>query len=42
VKFVLYEGFAHPITKPTEQRVVTQENWNWFAHYVGAIPFLTI
>ncbi len=40
VKFVLYEGFGHPITKPKEQRAVTQENWNWFAHYIwgDALP----
>ncbi|MGB6483618.1 MAG: S9 family peptidase [Candidatus Acidiferrales bacterium] len=38
VKFVLYEGFGHPITKPKEQRAVTQENWNWFAHYVWGDP----
>ncbi|MFZ0638100.1 MAG: S9 family peptidase [Candidatus Acidiferrales bacterium] len=38
VKFVLYEGFGHPITKPREQRAVTQENWNWFAHYVWGDP----
>ncbi|HEV2306193.1 MAG TPA: S9 family peptidase [Candidatus Acidoferrales bacterium] len=34
VKFVLYTGFGHPITKPKELRAVTQENWNWFAHYI--------
>jgi dipeptidyl aminopeptidase/acylaminoacyl peptidase len=38
VKFVLYQGFGHPITKPKEQRAVTQENWNWFAHYLWADP----
>ena len=38
VKFVLYQGFGHPITKPKEQRAVTQENWNWFAHYIWGDP----
>jgi dipeptidyl aminopeptidase/acylaminoacyl peptidase len=38
VKFVLYEGFGHPITKPKEQRAVTQENYNWFAHYLWGDP----
>lgn len=38
VKFVLYQGFGHPITKPKEQRAVTQENWNWFAHYIWSDP----
>lgn len=39
-KFVLYQGFGHPITKPKELRAVTQENWNWFAHYIwgDALP----
>ena len=37
-KFILYEGFGHPITKPKEQRAVTQENWNWFAHYIWGDP----
>ena len=39
-KFILYEGFGHPITKPKEQRAVTQENYNWFAHYIwgDALP----
>jgi dipeptidyl aminopeptidase/acylaminoacyl peptidase len=38
VKLVFYEGFGHPITKPKEQRAVTQENWNWFAHYIWGDP----
>jgi dipeptidyl aminopeptidase/acylaminoacyl peptidase len=38
VKFVLYQGFGHPITKPKEQRAVTQENYNWFAHYLWNDP----
>jgi dipeptidyl aminopeptidase/acylaminoacyl peptidase len=38
VKFVLYQGFGHPITKPKEQRAVTQENYNWFAHYLWGDP----
>ncbi|HEV2224651.1 MAG TPA: S9 family peptidase [Candidatus Acidoferrales bacterium] len=38
VKLVLYEGFGHPITKPKELRAVTQENWNWFAHYIWGDP----
>lgn len=38
VKLVFYEGFGHPITKPKELRAVTQENWNWFAHYIWGDP----
>ncbi|HET6200079.1 MAG TPA: S9 family peptidase, partial [Candidatus Acidoferrales bacterium] len=38
VKLVFYEGFGHPITKPKEQLAVTQENWNWFAHYIWGDP----
>jgi dipeptidyl aminopeptidase/acylaminoacyl peptidase len=38
VKFVLYQGFGHPITKPKEQRAVTQENYDWFAHYLWGDP----
>lgn len=38
VKLVFYEGFGHPITKPKELRAVTQENWNWFAHYIWGEP----
>jgi dipeptidyl aminopeptidase/acylaminoacyl peptidase len=38
VKFVLYTGFGHPITKPKELRAVTQENYNWFAHYIWSDP----
>jgi hypothetical protein len=39
VKFVLYEGFGRPITEPKEQCASTQENWNWFAHYIWGDPF---
>jgi len=38
VKFVLYTGFGHPITKPKQQRAVMQENYNWFAHYIWGDP----
>jgi dipeptidyl aminopeptidase/acylaminoacyl peptidase len=38
VKFVLYTGFGHPITKPKQQRAVMQENLNWFAHYIWGEP----
>ena len=37
-KFILYTGFGHPITKPKELRAVTQENYNWFAHYIWSDP----
>ena len=37
-KFILYTGFGHPITKPKELRAVTQENYNWFAHYIWGDP----
>ncbi|HEV2387925.1 MAG TPA: S9 family peptidase [Candidatus Acidoferrales bacterium] len=38
VKFVLYTGFGHPITKPKQQRAVMQENLNWFGHYIWGDP----
>jgi dipeptidyl aminopeptidase/acylaminoacyl peptidase len=38
VKFVLYTGFGHPITKPKQQRAVMQENYNWFSHYIWGDP----
>lgn len=42
VKFVLYTGFGHPITKPKQQRAVMQENWNWFAHYIWGAPLKSV
>jgi len=38
VKFVLFDGFGHPITKPKQLRKVTEENWDWFAHYIWGDP----
>ncbi|HEV2491015.1 MAG TPA: S9 family peptidase [Candidatus Acidoferrales bacterium] len=38
VKFVLFDGFGHPITKPKQLRQVTEENWEWFAHYIWGNP----
>jgi dipeptidyl aminopeptidase/acylaminoacyl peptidase len=38
VKFVLFDGFGHPITKPKQLRQVTEENWDWFAHYIWGDP----
>ena len=38
VKFVLFDGFGHPITKPKQLRQVTEENWEWFGHYIWGDP----
>jgi len=38
VKFVLFDGFGHPITKPKQLRQVTEENLAWFGHYIWGDP----
>jgi dipeptidyl aminopeptidase/acylaminoacyl peptidase len=38
VKFVLFDGFGHPITKPKQLLQVTEENWDWFGHYIWGDP----
>ena len=38
VKFVLFDGFGHPITKPKQLRQVTEENWDWFSHFIWGDP----
>ncbi len=34
VKFVIYKGFGHGISKPKEQLAVLTHNWQWFSHWV--------
>lgn len=33
-RFILYQGFGHPITKPKSNRAVLQSNLDWFNHYI--------
>jgi dipeptidyl aminopeptidase/acylaminoacyl peptidase len=37
-KFILFDGFGHPITKPKQLLQVTEENWEWFGHYIWGDP----
>lgn len=34
VELFIYPEFAHPITKPRENRAVMQQNLTWFSHYL--------
>ncbi|MFH1964374.1 MAG: S9 family peptidase, partial [Acidobacteriota bacterium] len=34
VKFAMYKGFGHGISKPKEQLAVLTHNWQWFSHWV--------
>lgn len=34
VKFVIYKGFGHGITKPKENLAVMTHNWQWFGKYI--------
>ena len=34
VKFAIYKGFGHGISKPKEQLAVLTHNWQWFSHWV--------
>ena len=34
VRFIIYKGFGHGITKPKERLAVLTHNWNWFNKYV--------
>lgn len=34
VKFVIYKGFGHGISKPKEKRAVLKHNWEWFNKYI--------
>lgn len=34
VKFIIYKGFGHGISKPKEQLAVLTHNWRWFSKYI--------
>jgi len=34
VKFIIYKGFGHGITKPKEKLAVLTHNWEWFNQYL--------
>ncbi|MHA1923723.1 MAG: alpha/beta hydrolase family protein [Candidatus Heimdallarchaeota archaeon] len=34
VELFIFQGMAHPITKPLENRAVVYQNLNWFSHYL--------
>lgn len=34
VRFIIYKGFGHGITKPKENLAVLTHNWQWFARYI--------
>jgi dipeptidyl aminopeptidase/acylaminoacyl peptidase len=36
VKFVIYKGFGHGITKPKENLACLKHNWEWFNKYIWA------
>jgi dipeptidyl aminopeptidase/acylaminoacyl peptidase len=38
VRFYLYKGFGHSITRPKSNRAVMQHNLNWFNHYIWGEP----
>jgi dipeptidyl aminopeptidase/acylaminoacyl peptidase len=38
VRFYLYNGFGHSITKPKSNRAVMEHNLNWFNHYIWGEP----
>ncbi len=38
VKFIIYKGFGHGITKPKEKLAVLTHNWEWFNQYLWEEP----
>jgi dipeptidyl aminopeptidase/acylaminoacyl peptidase len=34
VRFIIYKGFGHGITKPKENLAVITHNWQWFGKYI--------
>jgi len=34
VRFIIYKGFGHGITKPKENLAVLTHNWRWFNKYI--------
>jgi len=38
VRFAIYQGFGHGISKPREQLAVLTHNWRWFSHWIWGDP----
>jgi len=40
VKFIVYKGFGHGVTKPREKLAVLTHNWEWFDKYIWPESFI--